>query len=57
MSKFFSNNIPYYLNQSSQFNTKKNKYTDPLFPPKMNSILGVDKFGNYIDKKKMVKIK
>ena len=51
MSKFFSNNIPYYLNQSSQFKKKKNKYTAPLFPPKMNSILGVDKFGNYIDKK------
>ena len=49
MPKFFSYYIPYYLNQS--INSRKNKFTDSLFQPNMNSILGLDKFGNYTDKK------
>ena len=47
--KFFSNDIPYYLNQSIDF--RKKKFTDSLFPPNMNSILGLDTFGNHTDKK------
>ena len=47
--KFFSNDIPYYLNQSIDF--RKNTFTDSLFPPNMNSILGRDTFGNHTDKK------
>ena len=49
MSKFFTDDIPYYLNQN--IGTRKNKFTDSLFPPNMNSILGKDKFGNNTDKK------
>ncbi len=49
MPKFFSYYIPYYLNQS--ISSRKNKFTDSLFQPNMNSILGLDKFGNYTDKK------
>ena len=53
MSKFFTDDIPYYLNQN--IGNRKNKFTDSLFPPNMNSILGKDKFGNNTKKKKMGK--
>ena len=58
MPKFFTDNIPYYLNQN--IGTRKNKFTDSLFPLNMNSILGKDKYGNYTNikngKKKMNKL-
>ena len=40
-------NIPYYKNQSLPIPNEK--FTDPLFPPNLNSLISKDENDNYID--------
>ena len=49
LSSIYTTNLSYWKNQSIP--NKDEKFTDPLFPPNINSLLSKDEYGKFIDKK------